>query len=105
MEHFSVTPDALAKPVSTRRQFLQAATGAAAGIVFAGCGWPGAASAQSPGAARPVMVNGKRVKTIDVHAHCFFREATALIGEDARRLTPSTIRGSEATYLGIEERL
>lgn len=87
--------------MSTRRQFLQ---GAATGIVFAGCGWPAAASAQSVGTVRPVTVNGKRVKTIDVHAHCFFREATALLGEDARRLTPPTIRGSDATYLGIEER-
>ncbi len=90
--------------MSTRRQFLQSTAVAAAGVVFAGCGWSAAASAQSVGASRPVMVNG-RAKTIDVHSHCFFREATALLGEDARRLTPSTIRGSEATYLGIEERL
>src|SRR5262249_25553138 len=91
-------------PMSTRRKFLQGAAGAA-GVVFAGCGWPGTASAQSPGGARPVTVNGKRIKTIDVHAHCFFREATALLGEEARRLTPSTIRGSEATYLTLEDRL
>jgi aminocarboxymuconate-semialdehyde decarboxylase len=29
------------------------------------------------------MVAGKRVKTIDVHAHCHFREAGALLGADA----------------------
>jgi predicted TIM-barrel fold metal-dependent hydrolase len=91
--------------MSTRRQFLQGAAGAAAGLVFAGCGWPAAVSAQSLRAARPVTVNGKGVRTIDVHAHCFFREATALLGEDGRRLTPPTIRGSDATYLTIEERL
>ncbi|HEV2547380.1 MAG TPA: amidohydrolase family protein [Stellaceae bacterium] len=91
--------------MSTRRQFLRVSASAAAGIVFAGCSCPGVASAQSLGATRPVTINGKRVKTIDVHAHCFFREATALIGEDARRLTPSTIRGSDAAYLTIEERL
>jgi predicted TIM-barrel fold metal-dependent hydrolase len=89
----------------TRRYFLRGGAGAAVGVVFAGCGWPDVASAQSLGAVRPVTVNGKRVKTIDVHAHCFFREATALLGEEARRLTPSTIRGSDATHLGIEERL
>ena len=90
--------------MSSRRQLLRGAAGAAAGIVFAGCGWPSASVAQSS-AARPVMVNGRRIKTIDVHAHCFFKEATALLGEEARRLTPPAIRGSEATYLGIEERL
>jgi predicted TIM-barrel fold metal-dependent hydrolase len=104
MYHFSVTPGARSKPMSTRRHFLRGTAAAAAGVVFAGCGWP-AAMAQSVGAARPVTVNGKRVKTIDVHAHCFFREATGLLGEDARRLTPSTIRGSDATYLTLEERL
>jgi hypothetical protein len=31
----------------------------------------------------PVMVGGKRVKTIDVHAHCQFHEAGALLGADA----------------------
>ena len=28
----------------------------------------------------PVMVGGKRVKTIDVHAHCHLREAGARLG-------------------------
>jgi aminocarboxymuconate-semialdehyde decarboxylase len=104
MEHFSLTPGALSKPMSTRRQFLHGAAGAAAGIVFAGCGWPGVASAQSVGASRPVSVNGRRVKTIDVHAHCFFEEATSLLGDEARQLTPPAIRGSEATYLALEDR-
>ncbi len=34
---------------------------------------------------RPVTVAGKRVKTIDVHSHCLFREATALMGEEAAK--------------------
>src|SRR6516164_6099569 len=92
------------RAMSSRRQMLRGAAGAAAGIVFAGCCWPTAPWAQ-PAAARPVTVNGKRVKTIDVHAHCFFEEATALLGEETHRLTPPTIRGSTATYLALEERL
>jgi hypothetical protein len=41
-----------------------------------------AAHTQQPGRRNlPVMVNGKRVKTIDVHAHCHFHEAGALLGE------------------------
>src|SRR5215472_2471668 len=82
------------RAMSSRRQMLRGAAGAAAGIVFAGCGWPGVASAQPVGASRPVTVSGKRVKTIDVHAHCFFEEATSLLGDEARRLTPPAIRGS-----------
>src|SRR5262249_4124204 len=61
--------------MNTRRDFLKRA-GAATGIVFCSCGLLDAASAQQGGGQRlPVMVNGKRVKTIDVHAHCHFREA------------------------------
>jgi aminocarboxymuconate-semialdehyde decarboxylase len=104
MDYFPAAPAAVAT-TATRRQFLRRTAGVAAGIVFASCGWVGAGSAQSLGAARPVTVNSKRVKTIDVHAHCFFREATALLGDEARRLTPPTIRGSDATYLTLEDRL
>ena len=31
------------------------------------------------------MVKGKRIKTIDVHAHCFFQQAIDLMGEDAEK--------------------
>ena len=31
----------------------------------------------------PVTVNGKRIKTIDVHAHCLFHESLALMGDEA----------------------
>src|SRR5262249_32273715 len=66
--------------MNTRRDFLKGA-GAAAGIVFCSCGLRDAARAQQGDGQRlPVMVNGKRVKTIDVHAHCHFREAVALMG-------------------------
>src|SRR5215469_9112012 len=101
----ATAPSEEGRAMSSRRQMLRGAVGAAAGIVFAGCGWPSVASAQSVGASRPVTVNGKRVKTIDVHAHCFFEEATSLLGDEARQLTPPAIRGSEATYLALEDRL
>jgi predicted TIM-barrel fold metal-dependent hydrolase len=89
--------------MTSRRGFLSAA----AGIVFCGCGLP-TAHAQTTGntpAARqlPVMVRGKRIKTVDVHSHCIFREATAVLGDKAPPL--SKIRNSEEAYLGVEERL
>jgi aminocarboxymuconate-semialdehyde decarboxylase len=92
--------------MNTRRHFLKTAAGAASGIVFCGCGWPLAAQAQPPGPARrPVAVNGKRVRTVDVHAHCHFHEATALLGDEAPRLTARPVRGVENIYIALEQRV
>ncbi len=70
-----------------------------AGIAFTGCEMLGAARARARPAAkgkartkpagrrRQVVVAGRRVKTIDVHAHCVIPEALALLGlklEDQR---------------------
>ncbi len=57
-------------------------TNALAGIAFVGCAMTSAASAPTdrPQARRrEVAVNGKRVKTIDIHAHCIVPAAAALI--------------------------
>src|SRR5262245_27613938 len=92
--------------MNTRRHFLKAVAGAGSGIVFCGCGWPSAAQAQPAGPARrPVSVNGKRVRTVDVHAHCFFREATSLLGEEASRPTARPVRGVENIYIAPEQRI
>jgi aminocarboxymuconate-semialdehyde decarboxylase len=40
----------------------------------------GAAQARAGGQRRQVVVNGRRVKTVDVHAHCVIPEAVALTG-------------------------
>jgi predicted TIM-barrel fold metal-dependent hydrolase len=90
--------------MNTRRDFLKRA-GAASGIVFCGCALRDAAHAQQAGGQRlPVMVNGKRVKTIDVHAHCHFREAVALMGDEAGRVLPQT-KGAQEHFIVIAERL
>src|SRR5215471_19264637 len=73
--------------MTTRRVFLKHA--AATGMVFCSCGLIDAARAQGAAPrALPVTVNGKRVKTIDVHAHCLFHESLALLGEQARNARP-----------------
>jgi predicted TIM-barrel fold metal-dependent hydrolase len=59
----------------------------AADVVFTGCGVTNAASAQPGGRRRQVVVNGRRVKTIDVHAHCVIPETLTMMGlrlEDQR---------------------
>jgi aminocarboxymuconate-semialdehyde decarboxylase len=49
-------------------------------IAFVGCGSAGAASPQPQVRRREVVVSGRRVKTVDVHAHCAVPEAMALMG-------------------------
>jgi len=66
--------------MTTRRDFLQT-TATLAGLVFVGCGLAlAAAPARAQGHRREVVVGGKRVKTVDVHAHCAVPEALALMG-------------------------
>jgi aminocarboxymuconate-semialdehyde decarboxylase len=62
--------------MTTRRQMLGNA-GALAGLAFIQCGLVPGASAQ-PEPRREVVINGKRVRTIDCHAHCHVPEALAL---------------------------
>src|SRR6059036_2501809 len=64
---------------TTRREFLQTTGGALAGLAFVGCELMAAAPARSQARRREVLVSGKRVKTVDVHAHCAVPEALALM--------------------------
>ena len=54
-------------------------TGSSGGVAFVGCG-PGGAQTQTRGRRREVSVGGRRVKTVDVHAHCGLPAAMALLG-------------------------
>ena len=58
--------------MTTRRDFIASAAGAFAGAAFCGCGLLEHAYAQPAARRREVVVNGRRVKTVDVHAHCVF---------------------------------
>jgi predicted TIM-barrel fold metal-dependent hydrolase len=89
--------------MSTRRDFLKGSS--AAGIAFCSCAMLDAVSAQQSEARRlPVVVNGRRVKTIDVHSHCLFHEAVDLMGEEARGVIPLT-KGAQEHFIVVEERL
>ncbi len=89
--------------MTTRRRFLKSAA-AATGIAFCSCGMLDAARAQGAGRQRlPVTVNGRRVKTVDVHSHCLFHEAASLLGDEAATLTPP-IKGAQDAYIVIEQR-
>src|ERR1700736_3712806 len=53
--------------------------GALAGLAFVGCSLGNAAPTPGRGRRREVVVNGKRVKTVDIHAHTIVPEAAAVI--------------------------
>ena len=61
--------------------------GGVRGVAFVGCETTGVtpisggSGTTAPARRREVVVSGKRVKTVDVHAHCAVPEAMALMGE------------------------
>lgn len=69
--------------MTNRRGFLKEVA-AATGVVFAGCGLMErplhAQNGSAPKKRRQVTVGGRRVRTIDIHAHVIIPEATALMG-------------------------
>ena len=60
--------------MTSRRDFIRNSAGAMAGIAFVGCELLAArdARAQAGARRREVVVSGRRVKTVDIHAHCAF---------------------------------
>ena len=87
--------------MSTRRNFLKGGAAAAAGVVFCSCGMLHSASAQASRQKLPVMVGGKRARTIDVHSHCVIPEASKLLGPGV----PTTVRGGDEGVINMENRL
>ena len=88
--------------MTTRRSFLKGV--AATGIAFCSCGLGEAACARSKAPRLPVKVGGKRVPTVDVHAHCYFHEAIALMGDAADKVLPP-VKGVPEHFIVIEQRL
>ena len=56
-------------------------TGGKAPVIFTGCEMTNGMQATPGGQRRQTVINGRRVKTIDVHAHCVVPEALALEGK------------------------
>jgi aminocarboxymuconate-semialdehyde decarboxylase len=99
---------------TTRRNLLRQGAGVVTGIALTGCNVLDAARARTPAdpvtapekysAPGPVMIDGRRVKTIDVHAHCYVPEALALLGADAKAVLPP-VKGLQEHFIVVEERL
>ena len=50
-------------------------------------------------------MNGKRVKTIDIHCHCHIPEAGALLGEEGSKLQLLPVRGGDEVFIDVDKRL
>lgn len=86
----------------TRRSLLASA---ASGLIFCSCGLIEAAHAQAPARYRlPVRIRGKRIRTVDTHAHCLFQQAIDVLGPGATVRNP-TVKGQQEHFIVIEERL
>ncbi len=96
--------------MTSRRNFMGTTTGVIAGIALTGCSTFNASSAWVPAPGQtssrrlPILINGERIKTIDVHAHCYVQEALALMGADAKGVLPP-VKGVPEHFIVIEERL
>lgn len=81
------------------------------GLRFCGCALSpvmpvmpeGGGSAASPGRA-PVILKGRRARTVDVHAHCYFQKALDLMGADAKAVLPP-VKGVPEHFIDIGQRL
>jgi aminocarboxymuconate-semialdehyde decarboxylase len=80
----------------------------AGGFWFCACsGLPivaeGGGAAAAPQRA-PVMLRGRRARTVDVHAHCYFQAAIDLMGADAASVLPQ-VKGVPEHFLQLEPQL
>ena len=81
--------------------------GLLADLIFHSCGLHLSAHAQTAPARLPVTVRGKRIKTVDVHAHCYFQDALDIAGVKVENVVPP-VKGIPEHFIAgsaIEKRL
>jgi aminocarboxymuconate-semialdehyde decarboxylase len=69
-----------------REQSPEHVASEASGIAFVDCDLSGCAPAESQPTRREVVLKGRHVKTVDVHAHCAAPEALALVDGGRARI-------------------
>lgn len=79
------------------------------GFWFCGCGGlpvvePGGGGAPLPQQRAPVILKGRRAKTVDVHAHCYFQAALDLMGDEAKAVLPP-VKGVPEHFLQVDAQL
>ena len=91
---------------ANRREFFYHASGALSGLAFTGCGLMSPALSQTLPRRRELVVNGKRVRTVDLHAHCHIPEANPLMGLKVQLpslvISPERIKTMDEQGIDIE---
>src|SRR5262245_61470489 len=99
---------------SDRRQFTKTIGSVAAGLLFTTCSSRAYAQAAEQTGTLPkrrtVLLGGKRIRTIDIHAHCCVPEAFDLVKEyewsgAARQALDNKDYGKQLGLTGVEGRL
>ena len=92
--------------MTNRREMLCRIAVALSGAAFTGCSLVSPAVAQELRRRPEVVVNGKRVRTVDVHAHCHIPEANALMGSKVQSpslvISPERVKVMDAQGIDIE---
>ena len=97
----------------TRRQWLAQGAGIVTGIGLTGCGVLDQVRPSPPAdpivapqnfGSGPVLIGGQRVRTIDVHGHCYVAEALAMLGSEAQSVLPP-VKGVPEHFIVVPERL
>ncbi|HZF31510.1 MAG TPA: amidohydrolase family protein [Gammaproteobacteria bacterium] len=87
--------------MSSRRDFLCATSTAAAAWLALGA----ARSARAQNARKEIRVGGKRIKVVDIHAHCAFPEVNERVpGANAPRVAPPTLVLGPERFKSMDER-
>jgi aminocarboxymuconate-semialdehyde decarboxylase len=77
-----------------RRAFLK---DVAAGIALVGCGFVEAAASAAqtarPAKRAPLVIKGRRIRTVDIHAHCLVPKATDLLKRPVNRQAAHPLEG------------
>lgn len=90
---------------TNRRSFLAGTGSSLAGLMFCSCGLLHGRAARAQTPAAPAVRRGRsRVKTIDVHTHCFFQDAIDLMGEQAKAVLPP-VKGIPEHFVVPEKRI
>src|SRR5215510_13471085 len=91
---------------TNRREFLHHAAGALTGLAVTGCSLMTPAFSQTLPRRREMVVDGKRVRTVDVHAHCHIPEANELMGLKAQLpslvISPERIKAMDGQGIDVE---
>jgi len=102
--------------VTNRREFVRYAAGAALGLLAGDRAVARAFTAvQTPAARREIVIGGRRIRTVDIHAHCVVPEVTDIIrgtplaatmkdalGSRARALNPERLRAMDQQGIDIQ---